>query len=81
MKQKCKMTENLWRRTQSASKAQHEKIMDKKDKYNSSGCLDMTAFLAMCNIEREEIEHSKAKSSDKRKKRHKSKQRRKQCHS
>ena len=58
-----------------------EKIMDKKDKYNSSGCLDMTAFIAMRNIEREEIEHSKAKSSDKRKKRHKSKQRRKQCHS
>ena len=74
------MTENLWRRTQTASKAQHEKIMDKKDKYNSSGCLDMTAFLAMRNIEREESERSKAKSSDKRKKRHKSKQRRKQCH-
>ena len=54
--------------------------MDKKDKYNSSGCLDMTAFLAMRNIEREESERSKAKSSDKRKKRHKSKQRRKQCH-
>ena len=57
-----------------------EKIMDKKDKYNSSGCLDMTAFLAMRNIEREESERSKAKSSDKQKKRHKSKQRRKQCH-
>ena len=65
---------------QSASTAQHEKIMDKKDKYNSSGCLDMIAFLAMCNIEREESERSKAKSSDKQKKRHKSKQRRKQCH-
>ena len=65
---------------QSASTAQHEKIMDEKDKYNSSGCLDMTAFLAMRNIEREESERSKAKSSDKQKKRHKSKQRRKQCH-
>ena len=28
-------------------------IMAKKDKYNSSGCLDMTAYLAMRNIERE----------------------------
>ena len=28
--------------------------MCKKDKYNSSGCLDMTAYLALRNIEREE---------------------------
>ena len=80
MKQKCKTTENLWRQTQSATTSLHEKIMDKKDKYNSSGCLDMTAFLAMRNIEREERERSKAKSSDKRKKRHNSKRRRKQDH-
>ena len=46
--------------------------------HNSSGCLDMTAFLAMRNIEREEREHSKAQSGGKRKKRHKSKRRRKQ---
>lgn len=29
--------------------------MSKRDKYNSSGCLDMTAYLALRNIEREEI--------------------------
>jgi hypothetical protein len=28
--------------------------MSRKDKYNSSGCLDMTAYLALRNIEREE---------------------------
>lgn len=28
--------------------------MCKKDKYNSSGCLDMTAYLALRNVEREE---------------------------
>lgn len=28
--------------------------MSKRDKYNSSGCLDMTAYLALRNIEREE---------------------------
>lgn len=27
--------------------------MSRKDKYNSSGCLDMTAYLALRNIERE----------------------------
>lgn len=26
----------------------------RKDKYNSSGCLDMTAYLALRNIERKE---------------------------
>ena len=31
-----------------------EKIMSKRDKYNSSGCLDMTAYLALRNVEREE---------------------------
>lgn len=28
--------------------------MSKRDKYNSSGCLDMTAYLALRNVEREE---------------------------
>lgn len=28
--------------------------MRRQDKYNSSGCLDMTAYLALRNIEREE---------------------------
>ena len=28
--------------------------MTKKDKYNNSGCLDMTAYLALRNIERKE---------------------------
>ena len=28
--------------------------MSRKDKFNSSGCLDMTAYLAMRNIRREE---------------------------
>ena len=28
--------------------------MSRKDKYNSSGCLDMTAYLALRHIEREE---------------------------
>ena len=28
--------------------------MSRQDKYNSSGCLDMTAYLALRNIEREE---------------------------
>ena len=28
--------------------------MSRKDRYNSSGCLDMTAYLAMRNIRREE---------------------------
>jgi hypothetical protein len=28
--------------------------MSRKDKYNSSGCLDLTAYLALQNIEREE---------------------------
>ena len=51
--------------------------MEKKDKYNSSGCLDMTAFLAMRNIEREERARSK-QDSGKQKKRRKSKGRSKQ---
>ena len=29
--------------------------MKKSDKYNGSGCLDMTAFIALKNIERERV--------------------------
>lgn len=28
--------------------------MSKRDKYNSSGCLDMTAYLALRDVERDE---------------------------
>lgn len=28
--------------------------MNRKDRYNGSGCLDMTAYLALRNIQREE---------------------------
>ena len=42
--------------------------MASRDMYNSSGCLDMTAFLALRNIAREE----KRRSKSARKKRHKS---------
>lgn len=34
--------------------------MTKKDMYNSSGCLDMTAFLALRNIERDELYKKRA---------------------
>lgn len=34
--------------------------MASRDMYNSSGCLDMTAFLALRNIAREEKRHSKS---------------------
>ena len=36
--------------------------MNRKDKYNGSGCLDMTAYLALRNIQRGEAE-AKRKSS------------------
>lgn len=36
--------------------------MSRQDKYNSSGCLDMTSYLALRNIEREE----KYKAAEKR---------------
>ena len=32
--------------------------MKKSDKYNGSGCLDMTAFIALKNIERERAKKS-----------------------
>ena len=46
--------------------------MCKKDKYNSSGCLDMTAYLALRNVEREErrLQIQKDKQSKQLQKRH-----------
>ena len=41
--------------------------MSKRDKYNNSGCLDMTAYLALRNIEREERRAQLKKKNDKRK--------------
>ena len=32
--------------------------MKKSDKFNGSGCLDMTAFMALKNIERERVKKS-----------------------
>ena len=32
--------------------------MKKSEKYNGSGCLDMTAFMALKNIERERVKKS-----------------------
>ena len=32
--------------------------MKKSEKYNGSGCLDMTAFIALKNIERERVKKS-----------------------
>ena len=43
--------------------------MKKADKFNSSGCLDLTAYQALKNIEREAAE--KRKSENKRKRRKK----------
>lgn len=37
--------------------------MAKRDMYNSSGCLDMTAYLALRNIEREERRKKQQKKS------------------
>lgn len=37
--------------------------MSRKDKYNSSGCLDMTAYLAIRNIERESRKKLSIKST------------------
>ena len=49
--------------------------MVKKDKYNSSGYLDMIAFLALRKIEREEKQRSRQENRNQ--KRKKSKKRRK----
>jgi hypothetical protein len=35
------------------------KNMSKQDRYNRSGCLDMTAYLALRNIEKEESRRKK----------------------
>ena len=42
--------------------------MKKSDKYNGSGCLDMTAFMALKNIERERVKKSGHKRKLKKKK-------------
>jgi len=45
--------------------------MKKSDKFNSSGYLDMTAYLALKNVEREEAEKQQSISDSKQKKRKK----------
>lgn len=45
--------------------------MKKSDKFNSSGYLDMTAYLALKNVEREEAENKQIQSCGKRKNRKK----------
>lgn len=45
--------------------------MKKSDKYNGSGCLDMTAFMALKNIERERVKKSGHKRKSKKKKQRK----------
>ena len=42
--------------------------MKKSDKFNASGCLDMTAFIALKNIERERAKKSEHKRKLKKKK-------------
>ena len=44
--------------------------MKKSDKYNGSGCLDMTAFIALKNIERERAKKSRHIRKSKKKKQH-----------
>ena len=45
--------------------------MKKSDKFNGSGCLDMTAFIALKNIERERVKKSGHKRKLKKKKQRK----------
>ena len=45
--------------------------MKKSEKYNGSGCLDMTAFMALKNIERERVKKSGHKRKSKKKKQRK----------
>ena len=45
--------------------------MKKSDKFNGSGCLDMTAFMALKNIERERVKKSGHKRKSKKKKQRK----------
>ena len=42
--------------------------MKKAEKYNGSGCLDMTAFIALKNIERERAKKFRYKRKPKKKK-------------
>ena len=42
--------------------------MKKSDKFNGSGCLDMTAFMALKNIERERAKKSRHIRKSKKKK-------------
>lgn len=37
--------------------------MNRKDRYNGSGCLDMTAYLALRNIQREEAKKKRGSRS------------------
>ena len=41
--------------------------MKKSEKFNASGCLDMTAFIALKNIERERVKSPGINGSQKRK--------------
>lgn len=41
--------------------------MKKSEKFNGSGCLDMTAFIALKNIERERVKNPDIYGSRKRK--------------
>ncbi len=45
--------------------------MKKSEKFNGSGCLDMTAFIALKNIERERVKKSGHKRKPKKKKQRK----------
>ena len=45
--------------------------MKKSEKFNGSGCLDMTAFIALKNIEREMVKKSGHKRKPKKKKQRK----------
>lgn len=47
--------------------------MASRDMYNSSGCLDMTAFLALRNISREEKRRSKSARRGKKRRKSRSK--------
>jgi hypothetical protein len=37
-----------------AARQQQQRMEDRRDRYNDSMCLDMTAYLALKNVEREE---------------------------
>lgn len=55
----CKLEISLGLRAVPKKRPQRERTamgLTGRDRYNGSGCLDMTAYLAMKNIEKEEIE-------------------------